>query len=159
MCSALSAEVAGVCILTDVLILVFTEQLCIENIDKCFDYIRSNDITVSGLDGNERAWTVRKLPEDKRWDADAATSVRGSPSGAEFELRITEGPEVDVAHAKPETYVELLEEDQTGPLRGSVRLRRRCAKSTGIQEEHRRACSIGMRSTVQVSSTERTGST
>ena len=84
MCSALSAEVAGVCILTDVLNLVFTEQLCIENIDKCFDEIRLNEITVSGLDGNERAWTVRKLAEDKRWDADAVIRVRGSPSGAEF---------------------------------------------------------------------------
>ena len=39
-------------------------------------------------DENERAWTLTRLVEDKRWDADAALRVRGSPSGTEFELRI-----------------------------------------------------------------------
>ena len=72
---------------------------------------------MSGPDGNERAWTVRKLPEDKRWDADAVIRVRGSLSCAEFEPRTTEEPEVDVAHAKPETYVALLEEDHTAEVR------------------------------------------
>ena len=44
---------------------------------------------LSGLDGNERPWTVRRLPEEKRWGADAVVPVRGSPSGAEFEQKIT----------------------------------------------------------------------
>ena len=69
------------------------------------------------MDLMETSVDSQKLPKDKRLDADAAISVRGSPSGAEFELRITEGPEVDVAHAKPETHIELLEEDQTGEVR------------------------------------------
>ena len=34
-----SVEVAGVSILTDILNLVFTQQLCVENIDKTIDYI------------------------------------------------------------------------------------------------------------------------
>ena len=47
---------------------------------------------VSGPDGNERAWSLRRLPEDRRWDVEAVMSVKGSPSGTEFELRIIAGP-------------------------------------------------------------------
>ena len=50
---------------------------------------RTNDIIVSGPDGNARSWTFRRLLEDKRWDAEAVMRVRGSPSGTEFELEIT----------------------------------------------------------------------
>ena len=57
---------------------------------------------VSGPDGNERAWTSRRLSEDKRWDADAVVRVRGSFSGTEFELRITAEPEFDVQAGRPQ---------------------------------------------------------
>ena len=37
----------------------------------------------------------RRLPEEKRWDADAVVPVRGSLSRAEFEQRTTAETEVD----------------------------------------------------------------
>ena len=50
---------------------------------------RTNEIMVSGPDGNQRAWTSGRVPEDKRWDAEAVMSVRGSPSGTDFQLKVT----------------------------------------------------------------------
>ena len=47
-----------------------------------------NDITVSGLDGNQ----VRRLRKDRRWDAEAVLRVNGSPCGTEFELEIIADP-------------------------------------------------------------------
>ena len=38
-CSAMTAEVAGACILTNVLNLMFTKQLSVEKIDLCIDHI------------------------------------------------------------------------------------------------------------------------
>ena len=53
---------------------------------------RTNEIMVSGPDGNERSLTFGRLPEDKRLDAEAVMSVKGSPSGTEFEWKITADP-------------------------------------------------------------------
>ena len=37
---------------------------------------RTNEIMVNGPEGNERAWTFSRLPEDKRSDAEAVMRVR-----------------------------------------------------------------------------------
>ena len=36
---------------------------------------------VSGPNGSERAWTFKRLPENKGWDAGVVMQVKGSPSG------------------------------------------------------------------------------
>ena len=42
--------------------------------------------------GTVRAWSFRRLPEDKRWDQDMIRKVKGTPSGHEIEMRITANP-------------------------------------------------------------------
>ena len=48
-----------------------------------------NEIMLSGL---HRAWTIRKLSEDKRWDADAVMRMMEAPCAREFELKKTADP-------------------------------------------------------------------
>ena len=66
---------------------------------------RTKKIMVSSPNGNERTWTFQKLPEDKRCDAEAVMSLKASPFGTEFKLKITADPvntePVDRAQARP----------------------------------------------------------
>ena len=56
--------------------------------------------------GSSWVWQRERTRSDRfRWDAEAVTSVEGSPSGAELELKITKDPvhtePVDRPQARP----------------------------------------------------------
>ena len=67
---------------------------------------RTNETMMSGRDGQERAGTFRRLREDKKWVAEAVMNAIGSPSGTEFELKITAGT----------INVELIDKPQARPV-------------------------------------------
>ena len=40
----------------------------------------SSEALVGTKDGVVRAWTIRRMPEGERWDAEAITEMQGTPS-------------------------------------------------------------------------------
>ena len=66
---------------------------------------RTNEIMVGGREKQEKSWTLQRLPEDRKRDAEAVMNVRRSQSGTEFELKITADrvntEPIDKAQAKP----------------------------------------------------------
>ena len=99
----------------------------------------TNEIMVSGPGGNERAWTSRRLPEDKRWDAEASVGVRGSPSGTEFELKSIADPFNTETVDRPQPRPVLVRHEdivQFGWSRNQVASTRRSVQNANIE----RAC-------------------
>ena len=98
------------------------------------------------LEENERAWKCRKLPEDKRCDADAVMRVRESPSGTVLELCIKGGPEVDVQaerlQVKPIRVMSIRVRNEDIAQYGYTSGCKRCgaARAGKRQQAHDEAC-------------------
>ena len=52
----------------------------------------SSEALVGTKDGVVRAWTIRRMPEGERWDAEAILEMRGTPAQPSTAMQDTTSP-------------------------------------------------------------------